>query len=137
MRLRNLVLATLLPLAATVAQAGDLSPEIQAKFIKVIVSSSSTGKISCSDGPLKAALEAQGVSVDSSAMIAWVTSAGEAKMLKTSGRLIIAGRRELLGNACVVLEEDGGRPKLLLNTANLKGSRIQLSDAVMKIGEKL
>ena len=38
-RLSSLVLATLLPLAASVAQAGELTPDVQAKFIKVIVSS--------------------------------------------------------------------------------------------------
>jgi hypothetical protein len=137
MRLIQLAFAALLPFAAATVQAGDLSPEIQAKFIKVIVSSSSIGKIACTEPALKAALEAQGVVVDSSSMIVWVTNPNEAKMLKAAGRLVIGGSRNLLALACVVLEEEGGRPKLLLNTANLKASRVQLSDAVMKIGEKL
>ena len=137
MSILKLAAATLFSLVAATAQAGELSPEIQAKFLKVIVSSSSVGKIACPDGPLKAALEAQGVLVDSSSLIVWVTNPNEAKMLKAGGRLVIAGRRDFLQNACIVVEEDGGRPKLLLNTANLKAAKVQLSDAVMKIGEKI
>lgn len=133
----RLALTALLTLSAPLAQAGDLAPEVQAKFIKVIVSSSSIGKIACADATLKAALEAQGVVVDPSSMIVWVTNPAEGKMLKAAGRLVIAGRKDMLGVACVVLEEEGGRPKLLLNTGNLKSARVQLSDAVMKIGEKL
>lgn len=137
MKLKSLTLSLLVALAAGAAQAGELSPEVQAKFLKVIVSSSSAGKIACTDPALKAALEAQGVTVDGSSMIAWCTNPMEAKMLKGAGRLVIAGNRSFMATACIVMEEDGGRPKLLLNTANLRSARIQLSDTIMKICEKI
>jgi hypothetical protein len=51
--------------------------------------------------------------------------------------LVVAGRRDLAANSCILIEEDGGRPKLLLNTANLKASRVQLGDALLKLAEKI
>jgi len=110
---------------------------VQAKIIKVIVSSSGGNKIACGDPALKAALEGAGLVVDSGAPIVWSTSPGEAKNLKTFGRLIITDRRELAAYASIVIQDDGGRPKIMLNPANLKTAKVQLSDAVMKIAEKI
>ena len=137
MKIKQLTVSLLCAFGAFAVQAGDLSPEVTAKFLKVIVSTSGQGKISCSDAPLKSALEAQGVTVDSGAQIIWCTNPMDAKNQKTMGKLVVVGRRDLGANACIVIEEDGGRPKLIFNTANLQRSRVTLSDAVMKIGEKL
>ncbi|HLO67439.1 MAG TPA: hypothetical protein VK188_10505 [Holophaga sp.] len=133
MKFRSLLLV---PFAALALRA-DLPPEVQAKIIKVIVSSSGGNKIACGDPALKAALEGAGLVVDSGAPIVWSTSAGEAKNLKAFGRLIITDRRELAGFASIVIQDDGGRPKIMLNPANLKTAKVQLSDAVMKIAEKI
>ena len=78
-----------------------------------------------------------GLVVESGSSIVWCTSPQEAKVQKQMGRLVVVGSRALTPVACIVLDEDGGRPKIILNTTNIRGSRIQLSDALMKIGEKL
>jgi len=122
---------------ATLAVRADLTPEVEAKFLKAIIASSGTNKISCEEGALKAALEAQGIVVDSSAPICWVTNPAQAKTMKQFGRLVITNRRDLASSASVLILEDGGRPKLILNTANLKSAKVQLSDAVLKIAEKI
>ena len=133
MKFRTSLLLLLTALAATVVHAGELSPEVEAKFLKAIVSSSGSTKIACSDPVLKAALEAQGLTVDASAMIVWATTSNEARAGKTMGRLVVTNKREFSANACVVLEEADGRPKLLLNTPNLHTAKVQLGDAMLKI----
>lgn len=116
--------------------AGELSAEVQAKFIKVIVASTG-GRIACGDPALRSALTAAGVTVDSGAQVQWTTSPAEAKMLKGTGKLLIAGRRDLMASVAIVLEEEGGRPKIRLNTTNLRASSVQVGDAVLKLGEKI
>jgi len=122
---------------ATLAVRADLTPEVEAKFLKAIIASSGTNKIACEDAALKTALEAQGIVVDSAAPICWVTNPNIAKTMKQFGRLVITNRRDLATSASVLIVEDGGRPKLILNTANLKTAKVQLSDAVLKIAEKI
>lgn len=131
------VLLALAAAASLALRAGELSPELEAKFLKVIISSSGNTKIGCSDSALKTALEAQGITIDSSSSIVWVTNSAEAKAYKAMGRLVIVSKRELAPMASMVLDEEGGRPKLLLNTANLRQSKVQLGDAVLKIAEKI
>lgn len=124
-------------LALVPAQAKEMNAETQARLLKVLVASAGGGKVSCSDTALKAALEAQGVDVDPAGMILWASNAGEARMGKLAGRLVVAGRRDLAPSAAIVLEEDGGRPRIILNVANLKASRAQVGDAIYKLGEKI
>ena len=131
-------LLALASVAAFTVRAGELTPEVEAKFLKVIVSSSGGNKIACSDPALKTALEAQGIQVDASASIVWATNAAEGKTSKAMGRLVISGKRELSFLASVLLEEEGGRPKILLNPANLHAAtRVTLGDAILKIAEKI
>jgi len=137
MKFMKATLLTLASLAAFTARAGELTPEVEAKFLKAIIASSGTNRISCSDAALKAALEAQGIVVDGSAQIAWTTNPSEARAFKTFGRLVITNKRELSASAAVLIQEDAGRPRILLNTANLHASKVQLSDAVLKIAEKI
>ncbi|BDU71252.1 hypothetical protein [Mesoterricola silvestris] len=122
---------------ASLAVRAELAPEVEAKFLKAIIASSGTAKIACDDPALKGALEAQGIAVDSSAAICWVTNPNIAKTMKQFGRLVITNRRDLASSASVLILEDNGRPKLILNTANLKSAKVQLSDAVLKIAEKM
>lgn len=129
-----LILAALTGLAAS---AGELSPEVSAKFLKAIVSSSGSNKIACADAGVKAALEAAGVTVDGGAQIVWATNANEARMGKQMGRLVVTPKRELASMSCILLEESDGHPKMVLNTGNLKSARVQLGDAIMKIAEKI
>jgi hypothetical protein len=119
----------------SIAQAGDLAPEVKVKFIKIIALASG-GKVACSDPAVKGALEAQGVVVDGGARVVYVTNAAEAKQGKQMNKLVISARRDLMNVSSVVLDEDSGRPKLLINTSNLTASRVPVGDAIMKIGEK-
>jgi hypothetical protein len=135
----NFLKSVLLALAAAplALSSGELPPEVTAKFLKAIATSSGNAKVMCGDPALKAALEGQGVTVDSSSPIAWVTSAAEARMQKQFGRLTVTNKRELASLACIIIEEDGGRPKILLNPANLHAAKVQVSDAFLKIAEKI
>jgi len=117
--------------------AGELPAETTAKLIKVVVNGAG-GKINCRDGAMKAVLEANGVLTDGSSNIVWSSSPAEIKMLKSQRKLIITSRPEQLGmGASIAISEDGGRPKIHLHPGNLAASGITLSDAVLKIGEKI
>ena len=130
-------LAVALAVAALPVAAGEMSVETQARLLKVLVANAGGGKVSCSDAALKAALEAQGVGVDPAGAVLWATSPGEARMGKMSGRLVVAARRELAASAAILLQEEDGRPRIILNVANLKAARAQVSDAIYKLGEKI
>ena len=131
------LLLSLVTLATLTLRAGELSPEVEAKFLKVIMTSSGATKIACSDAALKTALEAVGIVVDPSSSIVWASNMGEAKMGKMVGRLVVTNKRELASQASILLEEDGGRPKILVNTGNLHNCKVQVGDAVLKLGEKI
>ena len=137
MTLTRLATTLLLGFGALALQASDLTPEVTAKFLKVIASTSGQSRVACLDGGVKAALETQGITVDAGAAVVWCTSAPEARVSKQQGKMVVVGRWDLSSMACILLEEDGGRPKLILNTANIRTCRTPVGDALMKIGEKL
>ena len=137
MKSMRTLLLTVACLAGMGVRAEDLSPETTAKFLKVIITSSGGNKIACSDPTLKAALEAVGIVVDAGAPIGWASNAMEAKNFKTFGRLVITGKRDLAGSAAILIQEEGGRPKIILNPPNLKGAKVQISDAVLKMGSTI
>lgn len=128
------ILATLLGLSLS---AGELPAETTAKIVKVIVNGAG-GKINCRDSAMKSILEANSVSTDGNASIIWSSAPGEIKMLKGQHKLIICSRTEFLAmGAAIAIIEDGGKPKIYLHPGNIAASGITLSDAVLKIGEKL
>ncbi|HQL48221.1 MAG TPA: hypothetical protein PLC09_06090 [Holophaga sp.] len=135
MRLRTLFLIPALLLAgAPAAQAGELPPDITAKLLKILVTNAG-GKISCRDAALKDALTAVGVTVEDSAKVVWVTNPAQAKMLKSQGKLVVGPSPSLLyAGAGVALVEDGGKPKILLQMANVSASGVTLPDALLKVG---
>ena len=134
MKLKTTVCALLLGCFSAFLQAGELPPELAAKLIKIIASSSG-GKVSCRDATMKAALEGAGVTVDGDSRIVWATNPVEIKMLRN--RLVIVGKKELLGSgASIAIVEDGGKPKIYLNQAAISASGVTLSDAIYKVGEK-
>ena len=137
MTLNRIATTLLAGFGALALQASDLTPEMTAKFLKVIASTSGQTRVACQDAGIKAALETQGIAVEAGASVVWCTTVPEAKISKQQGKLVVVGRRDLSGMACILLEEDGGRPKLILNTANIRASRVAVGDALMKIGEKL
>jgi hypothetical protein len=137
MNLKPLALVMVLSGFAPWAAAGELPPDVSAKLIKIIVTSSG-GKVGCRDATIKSALEAAGVPIDGSAKAAWSTNPAEIRMLKSQGKLVITNRTEhLAAGASIALTEEGGRPKIFLHPGNLAASGITLSDAVLKMGEKI
>lgn len=126
-----------LTLAAAGLNAGELPADMAAKLVKAVVNGTG-GKIACRDATMKSALEASGVPMDPSAKVAWASNPAETKMLKGMGKMVIAGRPEMLSaGASVAIVEDGGRPKILLHRANLAASGVAISDAILKVGEAL
>ncbi len=135
--MRKLIFTALAATLGLSLSAGELPIETVAKLVKVVVNGTG-GKIICRDAAMKAALESNGVTVDSSASIIWSSSPAEIKMLKSRGKLIITSRPEQLGmGACIAIAEDGGKPKIYLHPANLAASGISLPDSVLKFGEKI
>jgi hypothetical protein len=117
--------------------AGELPTDTTAKLVRVVVNGSG-GKIACRDGAMKTALESMGVQTDTYAKIVWSSNPGEIKMLKGQGKLIISSQpSHLAQGAAIAIAEDGGKPKIYLHPGNLAASGITLSDAVLKMGEKL
>jgi hypothetical protein len=137
MKFSTMLLLIMVSLTGIAGRAGELAPEVAAKFLKVIVTSSGGTKIACSDPAIKAALEAQGVVVDAGAQIVWAVTVTEARAGKQFGRLVITAKRELAASASILLEEDGGHPKILVNSNNLRSSKVQLGDAILKIAGTL
>lgn len=133
MRVMRVVLTLLCSLAL---QAADLSTEQSAKILKSIANGCGEFQISCKEPGLRAALSALGVSVEDGSSIVWCTTAVEAKAQLHPGRLVVVGNRDMASSACVVIVEEGGRPKIIFNMANLRGCKVKLGDALMKIGEK-
>jgi hypothetical protein len=135
MKLVRAALSLLLLSGATLS-AEDLAPEIQARFVKAMAQGSGQSHIRCSDPAMKSALEAQGMTVDSASPMIWTNSPAEARMAKATGILVVSGRRDMIVNAAVVIQGDGGRPKFIVNAGNLRGCRIQLGDSIMRVSEK-
>jgi hypothetical protein len=130
--------ATVLSLSVAGLSAGELPPEVQAKFIRIIASSAgSAGKVNCKDAAVVAQLVKLGVAVDGGSKVAWAGSEAEVKALKASGHLVICGNEHWLpGGASVAVVEEGGKPQIYLHMGNIGDSGVTLSDAVLKIGRK-
>jgi hypothetical protein len=117
--------------------AGELPADTAAKLVKVVVNGTG-GKIACRDGAMKAALESTGVQTDGFAKVVWSSNPSEIKMLKGQGKLVITSRPEQLAlGASIAIAEDGGKPKIYLHPGNLASTGVTLSDAILKMGEKL
>jgi hypothetical protein len=118
---------------------GELPPELQAKFIKILASNAgSAGKVACKNAALAAKLSEVGMSVDAGAKVAWASSEGEVASQKAAGKMVICGFLEWLpkGGSIAVVEE-GGKPQIYLHMGNIAASGVTLGDAVLKIGKRL
>jgi len=130
---------TAMAFAFAALSAGDLAPDQQAKFIKILASSAgSTGKVACKDAALAGELAKMGMANDAGAKVAWAASEAEVKSLKAAGKLVICGKLEwLAAGGGIAIVEEGGKPQIILSMGNIAASGITLSDAVLKIGKKL
>jgi hypothetical protein len=119
--------------------AGELPPELQAKFVKILANNAgSAGKVACKNATLAAKLGEIQVAVDPGAKVAWASSEAEVAALKGAGKMVICGSLEWLpkGGSIAVVEE-GGKPQIYLHMGNIAASGVTLGDAVLKIGKRL
>jgi len=127
-----LLLGDLVPL-----RAGDLPPEFQARFIKILIKSANLpAKIACTDAALLPELQKGGIEVNADVQIAWANNAADVKKYKGMGKLVICSQVALLaqGGAIAVVEE-GGKPSIYLHKANLDASKVAMNDSIYKIGK--
>jgi hypothetical protein len=117
--------------------AQELSQETQAKFLKLLLSSTGQFGFACNDAAFKAKLEADGLSVAPGFKMAWAASEAEVKSLKAAGKLVIVPKLAWLklGGAIALVEEDG-KPQIYLSAANVKASGMTLSDTIVKMAKK-
>jgi hypothetical protein len=124
-------------LLAVGLQAQDLSAETEAKFLKILLSSTGQFGFACSDPAFKAKLEAAGIAVAPGFKMAWAASEGEVKALKAAGKLVIV---PVLGwlkaGGSLALVSEAGKPQIYLNPANVKASGMTLSDTIVKLAKK-
>jgi hypothetical protein len=117
--------------------AQDLAPETQAKFLKILLSSTGQFGFACADPGFKAKLEANGIAVSPGFKMAWAESEAEVKSLKAAGKLVIVPKLAWLkaGGSIAIVEEQG-KPQIYLNPANVKASGMTLSDTIVKMAKK-
>ena len=123
-------------LAATL-HGQDLPPATQAKFLKILITSTGQFGFACSDPALKPQLEANGVSVSPGFLMAWASTEAETRALKAAGKMVIVPRRAWLktgGSIALVAEE--GKPTIYINMANVKASGMHLSDTIIQMARK-
>lgn len=117
-------------------QAQELSPETEAKFLKILLSSTGQFGFACSDPAFKTKLEAAGIAVSPGFKMAWAASEGEAKSLKAAGKLVIVPVVGWLkAGGSLALVQEGGKPQLYLHPANVKASGMTLSDTIVKMAK--
>ena len=111
--------------------------ETEAKFVKILLTTSGQFGFACNDDALKAKLEEMGVSVGPGFKFAWGSSDAEVKALKAQGRFIICPNLDWLRlGACMAIVEEGGKPQLYMSVANTKASGVTLSDNITKLAKK-
>lgn len=134
----RIVPAALALLFALGLQAQELAPETQAKFLKILLSSTGQFGFACADPSFKAKLEASGIAVAPGFKMAWAETEAEAKALKASGKLVIVPNLAWLkhgGGGSLAIVEENGKPQIYLNAANVKASGMTLSDTIVKIAK--
>jgi hypothetical protein len=117
--------------------AQDLSPETQAKFMKILLSSTGQFGFACADPGFKAKLEANGIAVAPGFKMAWAETEAEVKSLKAAGKLVIVPKLAWLKlGGSIALVEEQGKPQIYINPANVKASGMTLSDTIVKMAKK-
>ena len=124
--------------AGTVLGAQGAPLEVEAKFVKVLLTSSGQFGFACNDEALKARLEALGVSVGPGFKFAWGRSEPEVVALKAQGRFIVCPNVDWFkAGACIAVVQEEGRPQLYLSVANVKASGVAVPEAILKIAKKI
>lgn len=118
--------------------AGEIPPEMLAKFVKIICTSASSTKVATKDAALSGKFTESGLAVDGGSKIAWASTEGEVASYKAAGKLVICPKIEWLtkGGSVAIIEE-GGRPQIILHMGNIDASGVKLSDTILKIGKPM
>lgn len=125
-------------LVAGLPASCDVTPELMAKFIKVIATNSgSSGRVDIQDPSIIKALANLGVSTDKGAKVAFATNESEVKTLRSGRKLVICNRLDLLppGGSIAIVEEDG-KAVVYLHTGHISESGASVSPAIMRIGKQ-
>jgi hypothetical protein len=137
--MRRIIYSAVAILLTLGLNAEDLAPDVQAKFVKTLVSSTGQFGFACNNDPaLKKSLEAAGVSVSPGFKLAWAATEAEVKTLKADGRLVVVPKLAWLKlGAGIAIVEDEGKPTFYIHIANVKASGMALPDAIVKIAKKM
>ena len=120
-------------LLALPALAGDVPPEMAAKFVKIV----SSGKVACKDATMAGELAKVGATVDPSSKFAWASSESEVKSLKAAGKCVLGNKLEwLTAGATLVIVEEGGKAQMIIHAGNLAASGASLPEAVLKVSKR-
>jgi hypothetical protein len=124
--------------AGTVLAAQGAPLEVEAKFVKILVTSMGQFGFACNDDALKARLEGMGISVGPGFKFAWAMSDAEVMALKAQGRFIVCPNPDWFKHgACMAVTQEEGRPQLFMSVANVKASGVVLPEAIAKIAKKM
>jgi len=137
--MRRLIVISIAFLLSLGLAAQDVTPDVQAKFVKTLVSATGQFGLACNNDPaLKKSLEAAGVSVAPGFKLAWAATEAEVKTLKADGRLVLVPKVQWLklGGSIAIVEEDG-KPTFVIHMANAKASGLAIPDAIIKIAKKI
>ena len=134
---RNLTIYVISFMCFLALSAEQLPIALTAKFIKVIASSSGVPSVICKDATIAAELTKIGVTLGES-KIAWASSPADVKVQAATGKLVICGNlNELPMGGSIAIIEEGGRPAIYLNMANVTKSGVTLGDAILKMGKRI
>jgi hypothetical protein len=135
MRIRYLGVIPLVCLGGPIL-AGDLAAPTLAKFIRVLMQSTTLKAVACADKELAGELGNLGVALDPEAKLAWTENEKDIGHLARQGKLVICGNRAFLAaGASIAVINEGGRPAFYINIKNLAGTGITLPDNIMKIAK--
>ena len=136
--MNRLSVAALALFCAFGLDAQGVSLDTEAKFLKVLLSTTGQFGFACNDQGLTKKLEEMGVSVGPGFKLAWGSSEMEVRALRAQDRFVVCPSLDWLkSGACMAIVEEEGRPQLYLHTGNAKVIGMPLPDAILKIAKKI
>ena len=119
--------------------AGDLPPDVMAKFIRIIAKQPGlNGQIACADPDMAKAITAAGSTLEPASKLVFASSEAEVKSAKAAGKLVVCGKTEWLpAGAGIALVEEAGKPAIYLHLGNIGASGVTLTDVIMKLGKRI
>lgn len=132
--MKRLVPAVMAFVSVIGVQAQDVSPVDLVPFVKLLLSSTGEKSFACGTNMgLRFKLQSMGLGTAPTSKIAWAGSEAEVKTLKAANRMVVVPKLEWLKQgASVAIVQEGGKPVMYLNMANVKASGLTLPDAVIK-----